>query len=141
MTQSLVVYGNAFCGMVHAVRNALDQAGIKYEYVDIQKDDDARARVREINNGYESVPTLVFEDGSTLTEPSLTVLFEHLQSLGLQVAPMTLGTRVKITLLSPYTRIALGLLLLLGVAARTEWLIAGSIILLAISLLIGIRRS
>lgn len=141
MTQTLVVYGHSFCGMVHTVRNALEQAGVDYKYVDIHRDDKARERVREINNGYESVPTLVFGDGSTLTEPSLSDLYEHLDSIGLQVNPMTLGTRIKITLLSPYTRIALGLLLLIGVAARSEWLIVGSIVLLLASLIIGIRRS
>jgi hypothetical protein len=38
--------------------------------VDIRQDEAGRARVREINAGCESVPTLVFPDGSTLTEPS-----------------------------------------------------------------------
>jgi hypothetical protein len=39
----------------------------------------------EINNGNASVPTLVFPDGSTLTEPSTAVLRQKLQSLGYAV--------------------------------------------------------
>ncbi|MFN2148720.1 MAG: glutaredoxin domain-containing protein [Anaerolineales bacterium] len=52
------------------MRSALDRVGVRYAYVDIRQDEAGRARVREINAGCESVPTLVFPDGSTLTEPS-----------------------------------------------------------------------
>ena len=48
----------------------LDEANIEYEYVNIYADEAARQRVRQINRGCESVPTIVFPDGSTLTEPS-----------------------------------------------------------------------
>ena len=47
----------------------LRRSKARYAYIDIRRDAQARDRVREINNGYESVPTLVFPDGSTLTEP------------------------------------------------------------------------
>ena len=45
----------------------------------------AAARVRAINNGNESVPTLVFPDGSTLTEPTVGELQSKLESLGYKV--------------------------------------------------------
>jgi mycoredoxin len=66
------------------VRSALDQAGIAYEYINIRQDEAGRARVREINAGCESVPTLVFPDGSTLTEPSPHALQQKLDRLDLQ---------------------------------------------------------
>lgn len=60
----------------------LDEAHVDYEYVDIYTDPAAREWVREVNRGYESVPTLVFPDGSTLTEPSRRQLRAKLKSLG-----------------------------------------------------------
>jgi len=66
----------------------LDQAGIEYEYVDIRQDAYARERVQSINHGYESVPTLVFPDGSTLTEPSSRELRAKLVALGNDPPPI-----------------------------------------------------
>jgi mycoredoxin len=60
----------------------LDEQAVAYDYVNIHQDLDARVKVREINRGYESVPTLVFPDGSTLTEPSLNTLRGSLQAKG-----------------------------------------------------------
>ncbi len=60
----------------------LDEADIEYEYVNIYADEAARERVRQINRGYESVPTLVFPDGSTLTEPSRNELQARLRDMG-----------------------------------------------------------
>lgn len=87
MRQKIIFYGHNFCPQVHTVRAALDQIGLGYDYIDIRKDDAGRERVREINAGYESVPTLVFSDGSTLTEPSEDVLYAHLDGLGLRLDP------------------------------------------------------
>jgi hypothetical protein len=56
----------------------LDQAHIEYDYVNIYADPMAAQRLREINRGCESVPTLVFPDGSTLTEPSVPELQQRL---------------------------------------------------------------
>jgi mycoredoxin len=63
------------------VRSALDQAGIHYKYINIRQDEAGRVRVREINAGCESVPTLVFPDGTTLTEPSDYALQQKLEQL------------------------------------------------------------
>ena len=81
MSEKIMVYGSPVCGMVPPVRGVLDRAGASYEYVDISRDDVARQRVREINEGIESVPTLEFPDGDTLTEPSLRELEEKLAAL------------------------------------------------------------
>ena len=72
-----------------------------YDYVDIREDEAGRLRVKEINDGNESVPTLVFGDGSTLTEPSSAVLFSHLESMGQDIAPLTTPDRLFILLGNP----------------------------------------
>ena len=63
----------------------LKQSQVDYEYVNIFDDSAARARVREINHGYESVPTFEFPDGTTLTEPSAGELKRKLEVIGYHV--------------------------------------------------------
>lgn len=88
MTEKIILYGHMFCPSLGPVRGLLSQAKVDYEYINIHKDLDAAAVVRSINNGYESVPTLVFPDGSTLTEPSVGELKSKLESVGYRVGPV-----------------------------------------------------
>ena len=81
----IIVYGHPGCLMVGPVLAMLNNSGVDYEYINIHQDEQARAHVRQINNGNESVPTLIFPDGSTLTEPSASKLKARLQGDGHQV--------------------------------------------------------
>jgi mycoredoxin len=47
-----------------------DQHHIPYRWIDIDKDEKAAKYVESINHGNRSVPTIVWPDGSSLTEPS-----------------------------------------------------------------------
>jgi mycoredoxin len=53
---------------------------IVYEEIDISRDDGAAERVMELNRGYRSVPTILFPDGSHLTEPRTDVLKQKLDA-------------------------------------------------------------
>ncbi len=86
--QPLVVYGHPTCPMVPPVRGMLNTTGVPHQYINIHADAEGAAHVRYINNGNESVPTLVFPDGSTLTEPSAQILRHKLKDMGYHV-PMT----------------------------------------------------
>jgi len=83
--QKVKLYGHATCPMIPPVVGMLSQSKVDYEYINIRQDADAAARVREINNGYESVPTLIFPDGSTLTEPTAGQLRKKLEAYGYEV--------------------------------------------------------
>lgn len=83
----ITLYGHARCPQVGPVKRILNGARVPFEYVNIHRDDAAAARVRQINNGNESVPTLIFPDGSTLTEPSVRQLSDSLARFGYQVRP------------------------------------------------------
>lgn len=85
LSDKVIVYGHATCPQVGPVRLLLRQSQVAFEYVDIHKDPEAAGRVRAINSGMESVPTLVFADGSTLTEPSASKLKAKLESMGYKV--------------------------------------------------------
>lgn len=82
---AIIAYAHNLCPMWVPVKGMLDRTGADYTYINIHEDDAARQRVREINNGYESVPTLIFPDGSTLTEPSTPELRGALQRMGYNV--------------------------------------------------------
>jgi mycoredoxin len=79
MTAEIIkVYGTSWCGDSRRVRTYLEAHNIEFEWIDIDKDAEGAKRVQEINNGYRSVPTLVFPDGTTLTEPSTSDLTKKL---------------------------------------------------------------
>ncbi len=101
MAKKVILYGHSFCPQVHPVRATLEHSGVAYNYVDIHKDEAGRSRVQEINAGNESVPTLVFADGSTLTEPSRVTLLAHLDSLEYGLTPLSSFDRILITFENP----------------------------------------
>jgi mycoredoxin len=68
--QMIILYGTPWCGDCRRSRRFLESEGIPYRYIDIDLDAAAAAEVERINEGYRSVPTIVFPDGSVLVEPS-----------------------------------------------------------------------
>lgn len=85
MKDSIIVYGHPNCPLIGPIKGLLKHSKVKFVYIDIHQDNVAAAQVREINNGNNSVPTLVFPDGSTLTEPSVGELKSKLESFGYKV--------------------------------------------------------
>ncbi|MEI7769790.1 MAG: mycoredoxin [Chloroflexales bacterium] len=69
-SQEIVVYGTTWCPDCRRAQRVLDQLGRPYTYIDIESDAQAAAYVLQINRGNQSVPTIVFPDGSILVEPS-----------------------------------------------------------------------
>jgi mycoredoxin len=82
MTERIILYGTPTCPMVLPVSGILRRAEAPFVYININKDSAAKEIVRSINNGNESVPTLVFPDKTTLTEPSRAELQEKLLEFG-----------------------------------------------------------
>jgi mycoredoxin len=82
MQDAIILYGHPTCPNLGPVKGLLTQSKVKFEYIDIHQDGAAADRVRAINHGNEIVPTLVFPDGSTLTEPTVEELQSKLKSLG-----------------------------------------------------------
>ncbi|WP_250287546.1 MULTISPECIES: mycoredoxin [unclassified Frankia] len=74
------IYTTSWCGYCTRLKRQLDQAGIPYETVDIEQNPQAEQIVRAINNGNATVPTVVFEDGTALTNPSLRQVTEKTSS-------------------------------------------------------------
>jgi mycoredoxin len=49
----------------------LDRDGIAFGEVDIERDPEAADYVMSVNGGNQTVPTVVFPDGTTATNPSM----------------------------------------------------------------------
>jgi mycoredoxin len=80
-TPSLTMYSTQWCGFCHRLKSQLDREGITYEVVDIERQPDAAEVVERVNKGNQTVPTLVYSDGSAQTNPSLRDVKEKLASI------------------------------------------------------------
>ncbi len=67
----LTMYSTTWCGFCTRLKRGLDREGIEYAEVNIEQDEAAAALVMSVNGGNQTVPTLVFPDGSALTNPSV----------------------------------------------------------------------
>ena len=59
----------------------LNADGIEFTEIDLEQSPDAVAIVERVNNGNQTVPTLVFSDGESMTNPSVAKVKEKLASL------------------------------------------------------------
>lgn len=71
MSGSFTLYSTPWCGYCHRLKSQLQREGIVFDEVDIEAVPEAASIVEKANNGSQTVPTLVFEDGSALTNPSV----------------------------------------------------------------------
>ncbi len=74
----LTMYSTTWCGYCHRLRTQLDREGIAYTVVDIERDPDAADYVMSVNGGNQTVPTVRFDDGTALTNPSIVQVKERL---------------------------------------------------------------
>ena len=70
MSEPITVYTSTFCPHSWSVERFLKSNDVPIKLVNIDKDPQARQEVMAANRGFASVPTLIFPDGSQLTEPS-----------------------------------------------------------------------
>ena len=78
---SFTMYTTPWCGYCHRLAGQLDREGIKYDVVDIERTPDAATIVETANNGNQTVPTLVYSDGTAHTNPSLAQVKQKLTAL------------------------------------------------------------
>ncbi|GIG97626.1 mycoredoxin [Plantactinospora mayteni] len=77
----LTMYSTSWCGYCHRLKSQLDREGIGYTVVDIEQDLAAAEYVMSVNGGNQTVPTVRFDDGSALTNPSIVDVKKHLATL------------------------------------------------------------
>ena len=81
MSGTFTMYTTPWCGYCHRLKSQLDREGIPFEIVDIERTPDAAQIVESANHGNQTVPTLVYADGTSQTNPSVAQVKEKLASL------------------------------------------------------------
>jgi mycoredoxin len=77
----LTMYTTVWCGYCVRLKAQLDRAGVEFAEVDIEQDPSAADLVMSLNSGNATVPTVVFADGSSATNPSLREVLARVGSL------------------------------------------------------------
>ena len=78
MADQIIVYSTVWCPDCKRAKKFLAEHRVLYENIDIELDEKAMAFVEKVNNGMRIIPTIVFPNGSILTEPSNAQLAEKL---------------------------------------------------------------
>jgi mycoredoxin len=78
---AVTMYSTQWCGYCHRLKSQLDSEGIAYDIVDIERYPEAAQIVESANDGNQTVPTLVYRDGTAQTNPSLAQVKQKLASL------------------------------------------------------------
>jgi mycoredoxin len=78
---SLTMYTTTWCGYCHRLKTMLKASGISYDEVDIERDAAAAQFVGSVNGGNQTVPTVKFVDGSTMTNPAANEIKAKLAEL------------------------------------------------------------
>jgi mycoredoxin len=66
-----IMYTTSWCGYCYRLKRQLQRAGIGVTEIDIERHPNAAAVVEQLNDGDQTVPTVLFPDGSSLTNPSI----------------------------------------------------------------------
>ncbi len=80
MAGTVTMYSTPWCGYCKRLKAQFQREGIAYDEVDIEQQPEAADFVRSVNGGNETVPTVLFADGSAMTNPSLLQVKEKLAS-------------------------------------------------------------
>ena len=79
--QEFVMFSTDWCGYCKRLKSQLGEVGITFREINVEQEPDSADFVEQVNGGNRVVPTLLFSDGSSLTNPSVIVVKEKLASL------------------------------------------------------------
>lgn len=79
----ITMYGADWCGDCRRSKRLFEELDVQVNHIDVDVDKSAAAKVVEINGGAQSIPVIVFSDGTHLTEPSDNDLKAKLTALGI----------------------------------------------------------
>jgi mycoredoxin len=79
--QEFVMFSTEWCGYCKRLKNQLGEIGITFREINVEEEPDSAEFVEQVNGGNRVVPTLLFSDGSALTNPSAIAVKEKLASL------------------------------------------------------------
>ena len=83
MSQRVTMYTTPWCGFCRRLKGQLAREGVEVAEIDIERDPAAADYVMSVNGGMQTVPTVVFADGTALTNPSAAQVIERLAALAI----------------------------------------------------------
>jgi mycoredoxin len=81
VAQPLTMYTTTWCAFCRRLKSQLAAQGIEMAEVNIEEDPAAAEYVMSVNGGNQTVPTVLFPDGSALTNPSAKMVVQRLGEL------------------------------------------------------------
>lgn len=68
---TVTMFTTTWCGYCRRLKSQMEREGIAFTEVDIEVQPEAADVVMSVNGGNQTVPTLIFPDGSATTNPSI----------------------------------------------------------------------
>jgi mycoredoxin len=75
-SDTIIMFSTPWCGYCQRLKAQMTREGIAYTEVDIEQDPESAAFVESVNGGNQTVPTLLFPDGTALTNPPIAAVKE-----------------------------------------------------------------
>ena len=75
-TDTIIMFSTPWCGYCQRLKAQMTREGIAYTEVNIEVDPESAAFVESVNGGNQTVPTLLFPDGTALTNPPIGAVKE-----------------------------------------------------------------
>ncbi len=77
---TVTMFSTTWCGYCSRLKTQLTREGISFTEVNIEDDPASADFVMKVNNGNQTVPTVLFPDGSAATNPSLIEVKKRLSA-------------------------------------------------------------
>jgi mycoredoxin len=81
VAQPLTMYTTTWCAFCRRLKSQLAADGIDITEINIEEDPSAADFVMSVNGGNQTVPTVLFPDGSAMTNPSAKEVKQRLGEL------------------------------------------------------------
>ena len=75
---SVTMFSTSWCGYCNRLKAQMGREGIAFSEVNIEDDADAVKFVMDVNDGNQTVPALLFPDGTSATNPSINEVKKRL---------------------------------------------------------------
>ena len=76
-----VMFSTSWCGYCKRLKRQLNESGINFREINIEEEIQYASFVELVNGGNQVVPTLLFADGSSLTNPSVIAIKDKIASV------------------------------------------------------------
>lgn len=78
--KDFVMFSTNWCGYCKRLKSQLNESGVEFREVNVEEEVEFASFVELVNGGNRVVPTLLFSDGSSLTNPSVIAVKEKIVS-------------------------------------------------------------